>query len=102
MEATEMSDKLPFLTRPQPMFSITVGSETYGFPQVLESEDLQRAYDAFGEILSVILEALPAGTLAQWDLPRKLVKIHMELVPKPEPERDERNVISFPTGGKHA
>jgi hypothetical protein len=102
MEATEMSDKSPFLTRPQPMFSITVDGRTYGFPKVLETADLEQVYQAFADILSVILESLPKGTLEGWDLRKKLARIHLELVPKPEPERDESNVISFPTGGRHA
>jgi hypothetical protein len=86
----------------QPMFSLEVDGKTYGFPEVLETADLEHVYQAFADILSVILESLPKGTLAQWDLGRKLVKIHMELVPKPEPERDERNILTFPRGGGNA
>jgi hypothetical protein len=95
-------DKCPFLTRPQPMFSLEVDGKVYGFPPVLETADLDRAYEAFADILSVILESLPKGTLESWDLRKKLARIHLELVPKPEPERDERNILTFPRGGGNA
>ena len=50
------------------MFSLEVDGKTYCFPEVLESEDLDRAYQAFADILVIILESLPKGTLAGWDL----------------------------------
>jgi hypothetical protein len=97
-----MSDKSPFLTRPQPMFSLEVGGKTYGFPEVLKTAALEQVYQGFADILSVILESLPKGTLEGWDLRKKLARIHLELVPKPEPERDERNILTFPRGGGNA
>jgi len=84
------------------MFSLEVDGKTYCFPEVLESEDLDRAYQAFADILVIILESLPKGTLAGWDLRKKLARIHLELVPKEVPEHDESNILTFFTGEKHA